>query len=88
MDLLGAVQEGERIGASLTSLFSESLTTAFDVHWFFSLYLLVWVIEKFPDWYPGYDNSEDKSLLQMTLHAALRIGVIQHPVRESKQQSP
>jgi hypothetical protein len=88
MDLLGVVQEGERIGASLTSVYSESLNTAFDVHWFFSLYFLAWVVEKFPGWYPGYDNSEDKALLQMIFHTALRMGIIQHSLKENKQQTP
>lgn len=77
--LLGVIDDNERVGTSITPVFSDSLGAAFEVHWFFSLYFLVWVIEKFAVWYPGYDNSDDKSLLERTFLLALQAGVLRYP---------
>lgn len=80
--LLGVVSDRERAGTSLTPMFSDSLGAAFEVHWYFSLYFLVWVIKKFAVWYPDYDNSDDERLIEKTLFLAVQAGVLRYPPSE------
>lgn len=77
--LLGIVSDPERIGASLIPVFSESLAAAFEVHWFFALHFLAWVIEKLGLWHREYDNSDDKRLLGEALLLGVQLNVLRNP---------
>lgn len=77
--LLGVLNDGERSGPSLTPVFSDHLSAAFEVHWFFALYVLVWITRKLSEWYPGYDNAGELRRTDAALSLALAIGVLRYP---------
>ncbi len=60
-------------------MFTQSSFACFDIVHFVAVYFIAWLAEKLPAWYPGYDNTPDKSLLVETIMLASDAGVLRIP---------
>jgi hypothetical protein len=77
--LLHVAERGELIGPSLLPAHTELGKACIDMEHFVVVYFIAWMIEKLPEWYPGYDNSNDRELLGDTIVLALKSGVLHQP---------
>jgi hypothetical protein len=75
-ELLHVIEDGELLGPSLLPKYSKESGACFDMNCLVAIYFIAWLVEKLPQWYPSYDNTEDKAILENTALLALKLGVI------------